>query len=121
MKILLKICSVIETSTGLAALVVPSIIVELLLGTEISEAVLTIARLAGICLISLGIACWPGEHFSQALRAMSSYNMAVAIFFIYIGLSSSLVGILLWPVAILHFGLAVLLIRGLLLDKIKTG
>jgi len=51
------------------------------------------------------------------LRAMSLYNLLVAIFFIYIGLSSSFAGILLWPAGILHFGLAVLLIQGLLIGK----
>jgi len=117
LKNLLRISSVAEATTGFAAIIIPSIVIQLLFGVEVSGVALTISRLAGIALLSLGIACWPGEHFMQALRAMSLYNLLVAIFFIYIGLSSSFVGILLWPAGILHFGLAVLLIRGLLIGK----
>lgn len=119
MKNLLKICSLIEAATGLAVIIIPIIVLQLLFAADVIGITLTISRFAGISLISLGIACWPGEHFSQALRAMFVYNFLVAIFFIYIGLASASVGILLWPVAILHFGLAVLLIRGLLIEKSK--
>ena len=117
MKNLLKFCSLTESTTGLAAIVIPSIVLLLLFGVEANEISITISRLAGIALLSLGIACWPGDHFTQALRSMSIYNLLVAIFFIYIGLSSSLVGILLWPVIILHALLAILLVRNLLFRK----
>jgi hypothetical protein len=113
LKNLLRISSVAEATTGFAAIIIPSIVIQLLFGVEVSGVALTISRLAGIALLSLGIACWPGEHFMQAFRAMSLYNLLVAIFFIYIGLSSSFVGILLWPAGILHLALAVLLIGGL--------
>jgi hypothetical protein len=121
LKNLLKLCSVIETTTGLSAIVIPSIVIQLLFATDVNGITIIISRLAGICLISLGIACWPGEYFSQALRAMFIYNILVAIFFVYIGLSSTLVGILLWPAAILHLGIDILLIRGLLRSKIKSN
>jgi hypothetical protein len=117
LKNLLRICSVIESTTGLAAIAIPSIVIQLLLGVEVSGAALIISRLAGIALLGLGIACWPTLNTTQAGRAMFVYNLLAAIFFVYIGLSSALVGILLWPVAILHLGLAVLLIRRLLIDK----
>lgn len=105
--------AVAETATGIAAIFIPSIILQILFDIEANEISITITKYAGICLVSLGFACWPRENFSQALRAMFLYNLLVAIFFIYFGLSSSLVGILLWPVAILHIGFAVLLFRGL--------
>ena len=117
MKTLLIICSATEAATGLALIIIPSIVTQLLLGVAVNGNALTVSRLAGMCLISLGIACWPGQIFNQPLRAMSFYNLLVAFFFIYIGLSSSLVGILLWPVALLHLGFAVVLFRGLLNSK----
>jgi hypothetical protein len=113
LKNLLRFSSIVESTTGIAAIVIPSIVIQLLLGAEATEITIAVSRLAGISLISLGIACWPGEHFTQALRSMSIYNLLVGIFFICIGVMTSLVGILLWPVAILHLGLAVLLLRGL--------
>jgi hypothetical protein len=117
LKNLLRISSAAEAITGFAAIIIPSRVIQLLFGVEVSGVAPTISRLAGIALLSLGIACWPGEHFMPALRAMSLYNLLVAIFFIYIGLCSSFVGILLWPAGIFHFGIAVLLIWRLFNSK----
>lgn len=113
MKNLLVLTSIIESATGFVLIIIPSIAIQLLFGVDATGLALIVSRFSGICLISLGIACWPGQIFNQPLRAMFIYNLLVAIFFIYIGLSSLLVGILLWPVAILHLGFAVLLFRGL--------
>ena len=113
MKNILMFSAVAETATGIAAIFIPSIILHILFDIEANEISITLTRFTGICLGSLGIACWPRENFSQALRAMFLYNLLVAIFFTYIGVTSSLVGILLWPVAILHLGIAVILFRGL--------
>lgn len=114
MKTLLIICSATEAATGLALIVIPSIVTQLLLGVAVDGIALTISRLAGLCLISFGIACWPTENTIQAARAMFVYNLIVAIYFFYFGATADTIGIILWPVAILHFVFALLLIRGLL-------
>ena len=49
-----------EAATGLALLIVPSLVGQLLLGAELTGIAVTVARVAGIALIALGIACWPG-------------------------------------------------------------
>ena len=55
----LKCTAIIEAATGLALMAVPSVVVRLLLGSEISGASVPLGRVAGLGLLSLGIACWP--------------------------------------------------------------
>jgi hypothetical protein len=120
LKNILKFCSVSEFTTGFALILIPSIVTELIFSTTADGLTLIVGRFCGIILISFGFACWPGQNFNQSLRAMTLYNLLVTVFFTYIGLNTSSVGILLWPVAILHFGLAVLLIHDLFAGKNKT-
>ena len=49
-----------EGATGLALLIVPSLVGQLLLGEHLAGVAIPVARVAGIALIALGIACWPG-------------------------------------------------------------
>lgn len=120
MKNILKFCSLSESATGFALIVLPAIVTQLLLGEAASGIAVIISRFTGICLLGLGIACWPGEHFIQAVRGMFLYNILVAILFIYIGLFTGWIGILLWPVAILHFVMAVLLANILIKGQEKS-
>jgi hypothetical protein len=47
-----------EIITGLALLVVPLLVGRLLLGEELTGIAIPVARVTGIALIALGIACW---------------------------------------------------------------
>jgi hypothetical protein len=60
MKRALIVAAVAEAATGLALLVVPSLVGQLLLGEELTGIAIPVGRVAGIALIALGIACWPG-------------------------------------------------------------
>ena len=53
------IAAVAEVATGLALALVPSAVGQLLLGVEFAGIAVPVARVAGIALIGLGIACWP--------------------------------------------------------------
>jgi hypothetical protein len=118
-KNLLLFCSIAEATTGVALIILPSTVIQLLFGEDVSGLTLAITQFSGICLIGFAIACWPGQNLIQALRAMTFYNLLVTIFFIYIGLSFLKTGILLWPVAILHLVLGALLINALLKSRSK--
>ena len=61
MKGVLKFAVVGEALTGLALLIVPSLIGWLLLGVELAGAAVPAARVAGITLIGLSVACLPGR------------------------------------------------------------
>src|SRR5215469_6479743 len=60
MKKALIFTATIEVATGLALLIVPSFVAQLLLGEELTTVAGQVARVAGIALIALGITCWPG-------------------------------------------------------------
>lgn len=67
----------------------------------------TVARVAGIALIGLGVACWPGTP----LIGMLIYSAAVTLYLAYLGIAGSVNGILLWPAIVLHGVLSALLTR----------
>ena len=109
---LLKITAILELATGLALMGVPSSVAQLLLGTGLSGVDVVLARVAGIALIALGIACWPGRDSTRASSsAMLGYNLLVTVYFLYLGVRGEWVGILLWPAAGLHALLTTLLAR----------
>ena len=60
MKKVLIFAAVGEAAIGLALLIVPSLVGQLLLGEQFTCVAIPVARVAGIALIALGIACWPG-------------------------------------------------------------
>ena len=64
MKNVLIFAAVAEAATGLALLIVPSLVGQLLLGEDLTGVAIPVARVAGIALIGLGIACWPAHRWS---------------------------------------------------------
>jgi hypothetical protein len=62
---------------------------------------------AGIALIALGVACWPGPP----LVGMLSYSVLATLYLAYLGFAGNLSGVLLWPVVVLHLILTAFLIR----------
>ena len=117
MKKALTFAAVGEAATGLALFVVPSLVARLLLGTGLTGVSIPIARVAGIALIALGVACWPG---ATALCGMLTYSVLTTAYLAYIGLAGAWVGPLLWPAVALHAILTVLIAR-LWFIKRKTG
>ena len=71
-----------EAATGLALLLVPSLVGRLLLGEDLAGIAIPVARVAGIALVALGIACWPGP----ARIGMLVYSAAVTLYLAYLGL-----------------------------------
>ena len=105
MKWVLIFAAVGEAATGLALLIVPSLVGRLLLGEELTGIAIPVARVAGIALIALGVACWPGPP----RVGMVIYSAAVALYLAYLGFAGDLAGILLWPAVILHVILTALI------------
>ena len=113
MKTLLVLAAVGEAATGLGLLLVPSLVGQLLLGAELNGVAVTVARVAGIALIGLGIACWPGTP----LLGMLTYSLAVTLYLAYVGVAGGPTGILLWPAVVLHLILTTLLIHAFMRNK----
>jgi len=110
---LLILTALAEAATGVAMVAAPVALVSLLLGASLdSSGAVTIARVTGVAMISLGLACWlareeGGTRTGRALiAAMLLYNVAVAAILIHGRLALGLDGIALWPAALAHVALA---------------
>ena len=109
MKKALMFAAVGEAATGLALLVVPALVGRLLFGEELAGVAIPVARLAGVALVALGIACWPGSP----LVGMLACGALVTLYLAYLGFAEGLIGILLWPVVALHVVFTAYLTRSL--------
>ena len=105
---------VAEAGTGLALLIVPSLVGQLLLGQALTGVAIPVARVTGIALIALGIACWPGRH---AHVGMLTYSAGATFYLTYLGIAGAFVGAFLWPAVIVHVALTVLLIGASVRDR----
>ena len=105
MKKVLIFAAVVEVATGLVLLIVPSLAGQLLFGQQFTGVMVVIARVTGIALVALGIACWPGPP----LVGMLVYGAAVTLYLAYVGLMDGLTGVFLWPAVALHAVLSMLL------------
>ena len=110
MKNVLLFAAVGEIATGLALLIMPGLVVRSLLGAELAGVALPLARVLGIALVALGVACWPG---ATAIFGMLAYGALVALYLGCLGFGGEFDGVLLWPVVVLHVILTALLARTL--------
>jgi hypothetical protein len=104
MKKILTLAAIGEAATGLALLIVPSLAEQLLLGEALAGMAIPVARVAGIALIALAVACW-----GSPLIGMLIYSAAVTLYLAYLGFTGGATGILLWPAVGLHVILTALL------------
>lgn len=109
MRDVLPFAAAAEAATGLGLLIAPSLVGQLLLGEQLAGVAVPVARVSGIALIALGIACWPGPP----LVGMLTYSALVTLYLAYLGSAGGLTGVLLWPAVILHTILTALLTRDL--------
>jgi hypothetical protein len=116
LRTVLAVSAVAEAATGLLLLIDPGIVVALLLGVDAVAEVVALGRVAGIALLALGLACWPGTGAAgetrAALRAMLAYNLLVALYLVYLATAARLGGPLLWPAVAAHGVVTLLLVAG---------
>ena len=105
MKKVLMFAAAAEAATGLALVIDPSLVGQLLLGAELAGIAIPVARVAGMALIGLSLACWPGP---PAL-GIAIYSGLVTLYLAFLGFVGGWGGIMLWPAVALHLVLTVLL------------
>jgi hypothetical protein len=102
-------------ASGLFVIVSPTLFGKLVWSAELSEVGQVLGRLGGIVLLALGVACWPAPTLSNisrpAVRAALFYNLLSTIYLACIGVATNLVGVLLWPTAVMHAILGLLVAR----------
>ena len=107
MKKVLTIAAVAEAATGVALIVVPSLVGRLLLGADLAGVANPVARVAGIALLALGVACLPS---CTPLGGMLTYSVLGTAYLFYLVIRGEWAGPLLWPVVGLHIILTLLLL-----------
>jgi hypothetical protein len=114
MKNLLPLTAISEFITGLVLVMLPSKLISLLLGSTLDSPIaLTVARIAGVALMALGIICWKARNDKQLssvkglLSGLIVYNTGVIAVLAYADIGLRLSGIGLWPVVLVHFVMAI--------------
>jgi hypothetical protein len=121
MRRVLVLAAVGEAATGVALLLVPSLVGRLLFGVELTGIAMTVARVTGIALVALGVACFSAGEAGQGLSGMLTYSLLATLYLVYLGLDGEWVGSLLWPAAAIHAALTVLLAASWLKNRQGKG
>ena len=100
-----------EGATGLAAVLAPDLVAQLIFGSDVAGAGAVYGRLLGIGLLALVIACWPGAGVISrpVVHALLFYNLLAPAYLAYLGAAQLHTGLLLWPAVAEHALVALLL------------
>jgi hypothetical protein len=107
----------LEILAGAAFLTAPDLACRLLFAVRPDGIGITLARFFGLGLFSLGIACLPSRARTSSRNAvlgLFTFNAAAAILFAWVGVATTLRGVLLWPAVVLHAVIAAALLPQLL-------
>ncbi len=109
----MRAASGLEVLTGVGLIVAPSLLAQLLFGSDLIGGGVARGRISGLVMMCVAAACWPraASAATHALMPLTALSWLAAAFLIVTGLIGANVGILLWPAAALHLILAVLLTR----------
>ena len=109
---LLSISAVLECLTGVALLLAPDITIALRLGAKADPVSQVIARICGVALISISIACWAArtgpdsESRIGTIRAITFYNLGAGLIFVAVAAVGQFHGIVIWGVGFIHLAFA---------------
>jgi hypothetical protein len=111
----IAVAAAVEVGTALVLLIRPTLFMRLLFGVALPGVGVALGRLAGIALIALALACSPRRNArseaNSALIALLVFSLLAALYLVHVGIRGELIGVLLWPAAATHAGLAILLAR----------
>ena len=123
LRLLLLLSGGLEILAGLPALISPSTVVSLLLGSPLDSIGVVLARLFGAGVFALGLACLKARNHvgSPAGLAVSigitAYNVSAAVVLLWTAAGSGLGGLLLWAAGIGHAALGALFVSALVTSR----
>ena len=117
-KKLLALASIGEVAFGIFVVAVPALAYSLLFGGDLSASGAIMARIAGLALVGLGIACYP-PGVRQGYYAMLTYSTLVGLYFVIVGTAGA-AGVLLWPAVVFHVLLSASLIVAARMEQPKS-
>jgi hypothetical protein len=110
---LVTVSALLEFLTGLALVLVPDTMIALLFGAKADPVSRMIARVCGVALISISIACWAARTGPDSrarlgtIRAITFYNLGAGLLLVASAATGKFHGIVIWSVGLLHLALAV--------------
>jgi hypothetical protein len=120
-KSIITMAAWLEIVVGGVCLTAPAVPCLLLFAAKPDGVAIILARFAGIGLFTLGISCLPSKATGTRQRAILGlfvFNLGVAVLFVWVGVATTLRGVLLWPAVALHAVIAAALLPHLLTFKI---
>jgi heme A synthase len=111
----------LEMVVGATLLTAPDYPCQLLFAAKPEGVGTVLARVAGLGLFALGIACLPSKATGSCRRAVFGlfvFNFGVALLLAWVGIATTFSGVLLWPTIVLHAVIAAALLPQLLTFKI---
>lgn len=113
-KNLFIVTAAIESATGLALVVSPSLPISILFGSPLdSDVAVQVGRVAGAALLALSLACWLSRNDGNSIAgrslvsAMLLYNILATGLLVYAGLGLGLSTVALWLTVPAHAALGV--------------
>ena len=120
MRNVLTMSAVVEGGTGLALVAFPSLVAELLLASSLdAPGASTVARVAGVALLALVVACWRARNDGHGgasrgvVGAMVLYNAGALAVLVHAAIGLGLSGPILWPAVLVHAIMAAWCVRSL--------
>ena len=97
------VSAIVELGAGVAFLFFPLLATTLLIGIPLeTPAGMTVTRIGGVALLSLGIVCYFAQGDRGVIVAMSSYNVLTVAVIVLSNRFFKLLGGALWLVVVLH-------------------
>ena len=109
MRRVLVLAAVGEAATGVALLIVPSLVGRLLFGEELTGVAMTGRARGRHRLGRAGRGMLPRRSGKQGLSGMLTYSLLATLYLVYLGIGGEWVGSLLWLAAAIHAALTFLL------------
>jgi hypothetical protein len=111
----------LEIVVGATLLTAPDYPCQLLFAAKPEGLGLALARIGGLGLFALGLACLPskatGAH-RNAVFGLFVFNFGVAVLLAWVAIATTFSGVLLWPTVVLHAIIAAALLPQLLAFRI---
>ena len=111
----------LEVLTGATLFAAPSLVAKLLLGSDKNASGDAIGRIAGLVMLCLAVGCLPRSNAAPPLAPLLALSFLAVIFLVVVGIQGATVGVLLWPAAVVHLILAILLARTWMNTPRATG
>ena len=113
-RVIFNTSAMIEIFIGVGLIIFPVLVIDFLFGDEVNQVGVSVSRVAGFALISLGVSALEtlNQPIKQSTRiGLLIYNFCAAILFLILVIAHKMNGVLIWPTIALHFIISLLICK----------